>query len=332
MRAIPEVALGLLAGSVADLCIPDPSRAHPVAGFGWVATRLEARMWKPGALWARCAGVVYVSVLVGGAAMATALLDRALGRVRLGRGLLMTGVTWSVLGGASLEREARRVSEAIARGDLGDGRRHIRALVGRDPEGLDAAGLCRAAVESVAENTADAVVAALLWGAIAGPAGAVAYRAANTLDAMVGHRSPRYERFGWAAARLDDLLTWAPARLGAGLTVALSPLVGGDRRRAWRGLQRDASAHPSPNAGRLQAAFAGALDIRLGGPNRYEGVLEERPRIGEGRAPDPHSIAAAVQLSKLVGVVATALAALIAWGLRRSRPASLEDARPGPTR
>ncbi len=285
-----------------------------------------------GPLRARCAGVAYVAVLVGGAATATALLDRALGRARLGRALLTAGVTWSVLGGASLEREARRVSEAIIRGDLGAARRLIPALVGRDPEGLDAAELARATVESVAENTADAVVAALLWGAIAGPAGAVAYRAANTLDAMVGHRSPRYEHFGWAAARLDDLLTWAPARLGAGLAVLLSPLAGGDPGGAWRVLRRDGSAHPSPNAGRLEAAFAGALGIRLGGPNRYGGIVEERPRIGEGRAPDPHSITAALRLSKLIGTVATALSALIACNLRPSRPRSPEGeprGRPG---
>src|SRR5207302_1228960 len=130
---------------------------------------------------------------------------------------------------------------------------------------VGAAELCRAGIESVAENTADAVTGPLLWGALAGPAGVAAYRAANTLDAMVGHRNERYERFGWAAARLDDLLTWPAARLAAGLAVVLAPVAEGDPVRAWTVLRRDGSLHPSPNAGRLEAAFAGALGVGLGG-------------------------------------------------------------------
>jgi len=151
--------------------------------------------------------------------------------------------------------------------------------VGRDPSGLDGPQLCRAAVESVAENTADAVVGPLLWGALAGSPGVVAYRAANTLDAMVGHKSPRYLRFGWAAARLDDLLGWPAARLGAVLACLRAPAVGGDMGRAWRTLRVDGAAHPSPNAGRMEAAFAGALGVRLGGRNDYGDRVEERPAV-----------------------------------------------------
>src|SRR5205085_10396633 len=132
------------------------------------------------------------------------------------------------------------------------------------------------------ENTADAVVGPLVWCAVAGPAGAAAYRAANTLDAMVGHRTRRYERFGWAAARLDDVLTWPAARAGALLAVALAPQVGGRPGAAWAALRRDGARHPSPNAGRLEAAFAGALGVTLGGRNRYTERVQDRPRLGAG--------------------------------------------------
>jgi adenosylcobinamide-phosphate synthase len=190
-------------------------------------------------------------------------------------------------------------------------RRLAPTLVGRDPSGLDGSELCRAALESVAENTADAVVGPLLWGVLAGPAGVAAYRAANTLDAMVGHHSPRYERFGWAAARLDDLLTWPAARLSAGLACVLAPLVGGDGGRAWGTLVRDGGAHPSPNAGRLEAAFAGALGVRLGGSNRYGDRVEQRPTLGSGPRPGPDDVDRAVQLSVLVGAAAAILAMLV---------------------
>ncbi|HZA84067.1 MAG TPA: cobalamin biosynthesis protein, partial [Actinomycetes bacterium] len=133
----------------------------------------------------------------------------------------------------------------------------------------------------------------------------------NTLDAMVGHRSARYERFGWAAARLDDTLTWPAARLGAELTCLLAPLVGGEAGRAWRTLRRDGGAHPSPNAGRMEAAFAGALGVRLGGTNRYGDRVEQRPALGSGPDPGPDDVDRAVRLSLLVGSAAAALVALV---------------------
>jgi len=226
--------------------------------------------------------------------------------------MLLTGlVTWASLGGRSLAEAGRQLAAAIRNGDLEQARALAPTLVGRDPEGLDGPELCRAALESVAENTADAVVVPLLWGALAGPAGVAAYRAANTLDAMVGHHSDRYERFGWAAARLDDLLTWPAARLGAGLTCVLAPLVGGGAGRAWRTLRRDGGAHPSPNAGRMEAAFAGALEVRLGGTNRYGDRVEQRPTLGGGAAPGPEDVDRAVRLSVLVGSAAAVLAAVV---------------------
>jgi adenosylcobinamide-phosphate synthase len=298
---------GLVAGVVADWVVGDPCRWHPVAGFGAVAAALEGRWWRP----SRAAGAAYVLVLVGGAGVAVAAADRALARRPYARTLLFAFVTWSALGGRSLAEAGRQLAGVVRDRNLEAARRLAPTLVGRDPEGLDGPELCRAAVESLAENTADAVVGPLLWGVLAGPPGVAAYRAANTLDAMVGHHGARYERFGWAAARLDDALTWPAARLGAGLTCALAPLVGGAADRAWRTLCRDGGAHPSPNAGRMEAAFAGALGVRLGGANRYGDRVEQRPALGGGAAPGPGDVDRAVRLSLLVGSAAAVLAALV---------------------
>jgi adenosylcobinamide-phosphate synthase len=312
-----SVPVGLVAGAVADRVLGDPARWHPVAGFGTLAGLLEARWWRP----SRAAGTGYALVLVGGAAAVAALADARLRRRPLARCGLVAAVTWAALGGRSLGRVATELARAVDAGDLERARALAPWLVGRDPSGLDAPELCRAAVESVAENTADAVVGPLLWGALAGPAGIATYRAANTLDAMVGHPDARHRRFGWAAARLDDLLTWPAARLGAGLAVLLAPAAGGDRARAWRVLRRDGAAHPSPNAGRMEAAFAGALGVRLGGRNRYPERVEDRPYLGVGPRPDPAAVLRAVRLADLVGTAATALAAAAAWRRAGSRGA-----------
>jgi adenosylcobinamide-phosphate synthase len=297
----------LLAGYAADLALGDPVRFHPVAGFGRAAAGFERRTWRP----SRFAGLLHACGLVLAAGILARALDRALAPTRPARGALTVAVVWAALGGRSLGREGRAVAALVADGDLDAARRRIGTLVGRDSTGLTSGELCRAAVESIAENTADAVVAPLLWGSLAGPAGVVAYRAANTLDAMVGHRSPRYERFGWAAAHLDDVLTWPAARIGAGLAVALAPLAGGRADDAWRVLRDDGGAHPSPNAGRLEAAFAGALGVRLGGRISYDGRIEQRPQLGDGRVPGPADVAGAVRLSALVGAAAALGAAAV---------------------
>jgi adenosylcobinamide-phosphate synthase len=147
-------------------------------------------------------------------------------------------------------------------------------------------------------------VGALVWGAIAGPAGVAAYRAANTLDAMVGHRSERYVDYGWAAARLDDVMSWPAARVAAALTVLCAPAVGGSPRTTARIALADGAKHPSPNAGLIEAAFAGALGLRLGGPLTYGGVAELRPRLGAGHAPGSRDVHRAARLSRAVGVIA----------------------------
>ncbi|MGH3822337.1 MAG: cobalamin biosynthesis protein, partial [Pseudonocardiaceae bacterium] len=152
----------------------------------------------------------------------------------------------------------------------------------------------------------------------------LAYRAANTLDAMVGYRSPRYRRFGWAAARLDDVANLLPSRAAAGLTALCAPLVGGSARGAWQVWRRDAAAHPSPNAGQVEAAFAGALEVRLGGRTVYPHGIEQRPVLGHGRTPDAGDLTRGVELSRVIGLVAAALcAALAAVAQRPYRSASV---------
>jgi adenosylcobinamide-phosphate synthase len=299
------MALAIGLGAALDAIAGDPARYHPVAGFGRMAAKLERVIWRP----RRAHGVLYVVLLIG----ATAALGRLAERSAVGRALCV----WTVLGGRSLGREALLVADALERDALDEARRRAPALVGRDPSLLDSDQLARAVVESVAENTGDAVVAPLLWFAVAGTPGALAYRAVNTLDAMVGHRNERYNQFGWAAARLDDVANWPAARLGAIEAALLAPLVGGSRLATARIVLRDGAAHPSPNAGRLEAAFAGALNLRLGGRNVYDGRVELRPTLGGGRAPEVGDIARAVRLSRAVSLASTVVLAGLAWRLRR---------------
>jgi adenosylcobinamide-phosphate synthase len=294
-------ALGLALGFAADHLVGDPRRWHPVAGFGQAAGALERRLHAD----SRARGAVHVALLVGAAAYA--------GR-RLGDGTLPTAVaTWAVLGGRSLDREAAAVQALLDTDQLEAARRRLTHLVGRDTSRLDEGEVARAVIESVAENTSDAVVAPLVWGALLGPAGLLGHRAANTLDAMVGHRSARYERFGWAAARLDDAVNLPGSRL----TAALAVLLGADRAGALRAWRRDAASHPSPNAGPVEAAFAGALGIRLGGTNTYGDRIEHRAVLGDGGTAAAHDVPRARELALWVDVAA--LIVLLPIAARRRR-------------
>lgn len=297
-------ACGLLLGYAADQVFGDPRRYHPVAGFGRLATAWEERIYAD----RRAAGVAYVLVLVGGSVALGAWVDRLTRRRPVWRVLTTAAATWAVLGGRSLRREAGRVAAQLAAGDLPAARDQIRSLVGRDPTDFGAEELARACVESVAENTSDAVVAPLLCGAVGGVAGLIGYRAVNTLDAMVGHRSARYRQFGWAAARLDDAANWVPARLAGALAICSARVVDGSSRAAWRTVRRDAGAHPSPNAGVVEAAFAGALGVRLGGTNVYEGRVEDRGTLGDGRSLQLSDIARACRLALVVSLATAGLA------------------------
>lgn len=302
------MAGGMVAGGLLDAAFGDPRRWHPVAGFGHCASALERRLYADSVM----AGAGFSAAAVAAPVVVAGLAQRA----TRGRPLLRAGVvavaTFAVLGGSSLRREARSMAGSLAAGDLTAARARLSSLCARDPSGLDEKGLCRATVESVAENTADAVVAPLFWGAVAGLPGLVGYRAVNTLDAMVGYRSPRYARFGKASARLDDVVNYVPARLTAALTVAAAPVVGGRPAQAWQAWQRYGSRHPSPNAGRCEASAAGALGVRLGGRNIYGGASEDRPELGDGPPPGPVDIGRAARLCAAVGALATGLAAGVA--------------------
>ncbi|GAA2268179.1 cobalamin biosynthesis protein [Nonomuraea roseoviolacea subsp. roseoviolacea] len=292
----PRVA-GIVAGLLIDAAVGDPRAGHPVALFGRAAAALERRLYRD----ARVNGVVHVAVCVGGAVALGVAAERVSHPVA--RAALTAAATWAVLGGTTLAREGELMAEALEDGDLERARERLPHLCGRDPSSLEAPELARATVESLAENTSDAVVAPLFWGAVAGVPGLLAYRVVNTLDAMVGHRSPRYERFGWAAARLDDVANYVPARITGMLTVLAAPAP----RRALAVLVRDGHRHPSPNAGRCEAAFAGALGVTLGGANVYGGRIEHRPTMGDGRKPGVGDVRPAVRLARMVGFAASAL-------------------------
>lgn len=308
-------AIGLLAGLAADGVFGDPKRGHPVAAFGTVAARVEQALYRDH----QASGVLYTALVGGGTVLAGMAIERLGRRGPLLQAATTAAATWVVLGGASLAREGTAIGRELDEGDLAAARDRLPNLCGRDPRLLDQFGLSRAAVESVAENTSDAVVAPLFWGAVAGVPGLLGYRAVNTLDAMIGHRSPRYRRFGWAAARLDDVVNVVPARCAAALTTVCAPVVGGSAGGAWRVWRRDAAAHPSPNAGQVEAAFAGALEIRLGGRIRYPYGVQQRPVLGDGRTPDAGHVTRAVELSRVVGAAAGVLAAVLAAVLGRRR-------------
>ncbi|MFC8229100.1 cobalamin biosynthesis protein [Streptomyces sp. NPDC057287] len=303
MRADRVFAYGAAAGLIGDLLLGDPRRGHPVAAFGRAATGAESRLWRDHRGW----GALHTLVCAGGATGVAALAARAVRNRPAAAVALTAAATWSVVGGTSLGREARAIGGALAAGDIELARERLPHLCGRDPQALDGPQIARAVVESVAENTSDAVVGALVWGAIGGVPGLVGFRAVNTLDAMVGHKSPRHRRYGWASARLDDVAGWPGARLTAALAVA----AGGRPRDAVRAWRTDAGLHPSPNAGPVEASFAGALGVRLGGTLAYGGRVEHRPVLnGEaGREVRVTDIERAVRLSRRVSVLALAVCA-----------------------
>lgn len=282
---------------------PVPDAWHPVAVYGRAMDRLAQRLYAD-----RVApGVVLAAVNLAGAAVA--------GRVV--RSAALAGYVST--SGRALHDAALDVAGALEDGDLDRARALLPTLVGRDPTHLDVEGVARAAVESVAENTVDAVVAPVLWTVAGGAAGAFAHRAGDSLDSMVGYRDERHRRFGAAAARADDALAWVPARATVLLVAAARP---GRAGAVARTVRRDAPAHPSPNAGVAEAAFAAALGLRLGGTNRYGDVVEHRAVLGDGKPPGATDVRAAVALSRdvswlLAGALALAGTAARARGRRR---------------
>jgi adenosylcobinamide-phosphate synthase len=282
VRAVGQRAIGAALGIVADRLLGEPPTAlHPVALFGSLAAKTEERLYADEAT----SGLLYTALNAGLAAGVGAVVGSP------------AAASYVATSGKALHTAARDVGQALQDGDLDGARALLPNLVGRDPADLDAAEIARAAVESVAENTTDAIVAPALWTVAAGSTGACLHRAGDTLDSMVGYRNDHYARFGEAAARLDDALAWAPARATAALVALVRPR---QAAAVWQTVRRDAAAHPSPNAGVAEAAFAAALGVRLGGTNRYGDVVDVRPTMGDGRPVEPADIDAAVALSRQV--------------------------------
>lgn len=276
------------AGAVAlDWLLGEPKRFHPLVGFGHLAGSAERRLHGGAEISPRAQrlrGMLAVALLLTPFVAVTALLC-ALPAVGV---LVSVAALYFALGHKSLHDHARPVAVALAAGDEAEARRRVSLMVSRDSAALNAAG---AATESVLENGNDGVFGALFWFAVAGAPGAVLYRLANTLDAMWGYRNERYLHFGWAAARLDDVLNYLPARL-----TALTYAILGRTRHALACWRVQAPAWDSPNAGPVMAAGAGALGVAIGGPARYEGQWHDRPVLGAGAAPRREDIERALKL------------------------------------
>ena len=299
-------ALAAMMAVLVDALVGEPRRFHPLVGFGRVASAIERRVHAD----RRGAGVVAwcVAVLVP-VTLLGALHVLSGGIAAFGIDVL---VLYGALGRRSLGEHARPVADALSAGDLASARDAVGRMVSRDTDVLDARGVAAAATESVLENGHDAVFGALFWFVVLGAPGALLFRLANTLDAMWGYRTPRYERFGWCAARADDALGFVPARLTALTYAAL-----GDAATAMRCWRRQAPTWDSPNAGPVMAAGAGALRVSLGGAAPYHGQWEARPTLGEGLAPDAGTIRRALRLVDR-GVVAWLVVALCIGPIRHA--------------
>jgi adenosylcobinamide-phosphate synthase len=262
----------------------------------------------------RLAGFVAVAALVCLPGALAFLLERELLRLPLGF-LIVALLASTLLAQRSLYNHVARVADALDSGGLAAGRQAVSQIVGRDPDALDESGVCRAAIESLAENFSDGVVAPTLWTVAGGLAGGTAYKAINTADSMIGHRTPRYEAFGYAAARLDDLVNLPASRLSALLIVAAAAVTpNASASEAWAALWRDAHQHRSPNAGYPEAAMAGALGLALAGPRTYGGIRVDDALMGNGRRnATPQDVRAALELYRradaILLLLVTALAA-----------------------
>ncbi|MFT3855282.1 MAG: adenosylcobinamide-phosphate synthase CbiB [Ilumatobacteraceae bacterium] len=286
-----------------------PVRWHPVAWFGTAMGALERRTYRD----TRRAGAGHLAIGAGGAVLGGLALRRSVG----GPGATLVASTVCIAG-RMLTGEVRAVV-ALAAQDLPAAKERLRGLVGREATALDADGVVRAAIESLAENTVDAVTAPLVWATLGGAPAVLVHRAINTLDAMVGHRNDRYRNFGWAAARADDVANWLPARLTALAVVAVRPR----RARAVATVvRRDARRHPSPNGGVIEGAFAAALGVRLGGTNVYGGVVEDRGHLGDGPPPTVADGERAVSLARRTAAVVALACAVLPVAVRRMRPRS----------
>jgi adenosylcobinamide-phosphate synthase len=312
-----SVALALVAMLI-ELCFGYPERlfrtiGHPATWIGRLMVALDRWLNREaaGPTERRAAGVAALLILLAAVGALALIVEREL--LRLPFGILVTGLVAStLLAQRSLHKHVADVADALDKRGIASARTALSRIVGRDSESLDAAGIARAAIESLAENFSDAIVAPVLWMAIAGLPGAALYKAINTADSMIGHRTPRYADFGWAAARLDDLVNLPASRLAALLLVAAAALrKDASVDAAWRAVRRDAARHRSPNAGFPEAAMAGALGLSLAGPRVYDGVRVEDAMMGNGRRDaDAADIRRALALFRRADAILIALLAV----------------------
>jgi adenosylcobinamide-phosphate synthase len=291
----------------ADIFFGDPEwLPHPVRLIGATIALGERRMHTGEGHPDRRNGRLLTIGVVGLTAIVTYVVVSVADRLDLALGAVVAILlAWSSIALRGLDDAALKVERALIVNDLSAARAALPALVGRDPNALDAEGIARATVESVAENSNDAVIAPILFLFIAGPAGALAYKAINTLDSMIGYRDDRYIHFGRAAARLDDIASWLPARIAAFSIAAAAELLLGSGRQALAIRARDARKHQSPNAGHPESAMAGALGVQLGGDAFYGGQLEHRATLGDAENP---ITAQSIELSRSILRYATAIA------------------------
>jgi adenosylcobinamide-phosphate synthase len=291
------------------------SIGHPVTWMGRLIEALDHKLnhEKDSPVRRRAAGAIAVVALIAVAGVVAYALEHNLPRLPFGL-LVLAALASTLLAQRSLYAHVARVAAALEQDGLEAGRKAVAQIVGRDPEALDEGGVARAAIESLAENFSDGVVAPAFWMSVAGLPGAAIYKAINTADSMIGHRTPRHADFGIAAARLDDLVNLPASRLAAVLIVAAAWFA--DRAsaaNAWRAVRRDAPHHRSPNAGYPEAAMGGALGLALAGPRRYGGVIVDDAMMGDGRRDATAAdIRAALALYRSADALLIALAGLAA--------------------
>ncbi len=306
----------ILLGVVLDILFSDPPwRYHPVRLIGHVIDILEllSRLLARSPLQLRIAGVLLVVVVLSGvSALVTALLIIAHVVSIWAFRLLIALLTYWGIAIRGLAEAAIAIYRPLAQGRWEEARFYLSMIVGRETENLDSAGIIRGTIESVAENTCDGIVAPMFFAFLLGPAGLWLYKAANTMDSMIGHNNAQYHDLGWAAAKMDDILNWIPARI-SGMAIAVSAILDGRFHQSYQTMRKDGRRHPSPNSGISEAAMAGALDVQLGGFNSYDGVVSLRPKIGQGKSPLTvpmiiHAISIVMRVALLVSLAFAFLA------------------------
>ncbi len=293
MSTLSRNSFAAACGVWADLALGEPKvQPHPVSAFGMLMKRIERVLYRD----ERAMGVAHTAAGLS---------------VGVAAGLLVRSTlvaTYLSVAHRALIDAAQDVADALRRNDLVQARELLPSLVGRDPSQLDSEEIIRAVVESLAENTVDAIIAPSMWGAVGGACGTLGYRAINTMDATVGHKTDRYLNYGWASARLDDAVNYIPARVTAALVVVVRPAMA---LAVWRAVRRDAPHHPSPNGGVAEAAFAAALGLQLGGVNTYGDRIEDRARLGCGRHPQADDIEASIALCRDVTYACIAMLVIV---------------------